>query len=181
MVLSATMVGAQDLTHYKRVIKELSSARYQGRGYAKDGANKAGRFLQREFEKAGVDEVTLQPFKLDINTFCGKMQMWAEKVVDKPIIWVTPEAIEGVQRVKVNVDNKFLKDYECFNVIAQVQGERHDSCYVFTAHYDHLGNLGKKVFYAFQYYHTIFDTYKTVRFDSYEPVFRLVRDFVEQY
>lgn len=92
MVLSATMVGAQDLTHYKRVIKELSSARYQGRGYAKDGANKAGRFLQREFEKAGVDEVTLQPFKLDINTFCGKMQMWGEKVVDKPIIWVTPEA-----------------------------------------------------------------------------------------
>ena len=148
MVLSATMVGAQDLTHYKRVIKELSSARYQGRGYAKDGANKAGRFLQREFEKAGVDEVTLQPFKLDINTFCGKMQMWAEKVVDKPIIWVTPEAIKGVQRVKVNVDNKFLKDYECFNVIAKVAGQRHDSCYVFTAHYDHLGNLGKKVFYA---------------------------------
>ena len=34
---------------------------------------------------------------------------------------------------------------------------------------------------AFQYYHTIFDTYKTVHFDSYEPVFRLVRDFVEQY
>ena len=73
MALAATMVGAQDLTHYKRVIKELSSAKYQGRGYAKDGANKAGRFLQREFEKAGVDEVMLQPFKLDINTFCGKM------------------------------------------------------------------------------------------------------------
>ena len=434
MLLAATMVGAQDLTHYKRVIKELSSAKYQGRGYAQNGANKAGKFLQREFEKAGVDEVTLQPFKLDINTFCGKMQMWAddkklragvdfsmreyspgihgefpvyhvdtlnydaermfadlakseyanclvacefwftykhrkdfsrlqkagecnnagliytweapikaaskqeqsdaricsaereqarplvkffkaygEKVVDKPIIWVTPEAIKGVQRVKADVDNKFLKDYECFNVIAKVAGERHDSCYVFTAHYDHLGNLGKKVFYAgandnasgtaaivtlaayyakhrppydmyfiafsgedanlrgsnyyvehpivplsqikylfnidmigdnspvqycevsdegmrgyslfekinaekhhfkalhrgdlaansdhypfatrhvpciflenekgdaFQYYHTIFDTYKTVRFDSYEPVFRLVRDFVEQY
>ena len=87
MVLAATMVGAQDLTHYKRVIKELSSAKYQGRGYAKDGANKAGRFLQQEFEKGD----------------------------------------------------------------------------------------------AFQYYHTIFDTYKTVRFDSYEPVFRLVRDFIEQY
>ena len=434
LVLAATMVGAQDLKQYKRVIKELSSAKYQGRGYAKSGANKAGKYLQREFEKAGVDEVTLQPFKLDINTFCGKMQMWAdgkklragvdfsmreyspgihgefpvyhidtlnydaerifadlakpeyanclvacdfwftykhrkdfsrlqkaaskreqsdaristaereqsrpevklgecnnagliytwespikffkaygEKVVDKPIIWVTPEAIEGVQRVKANIDNKFLKDYECFNVIAKVAGQRHDSCYVFTAHYDHLGNLGKKVYYAgandnasgtaaivtlaayyakhrpphdmyfiafsgedanlrgsnyyvehpivplsqikylfnidmigdnnpvqycevsdegmcgykvfekinaekhyfkdfhrgdlaansdhhpfatrhvpciflenekgdaFQYYHTIFDTYETVRFDSYEPVFRLVRDFIEQY
>ena len=244
MALAATMVGAQDLTQYKRVIKELSSAKYQGRGYAKDGAKKAGKYLVREFEKAGVDEATLQSFNIDINTFCGKMQMWAdgkklragvdfsmreyspgvhgefpvyhvdtlnydaermfadlakpenanclvagefwftykhrkdfsrlqksgecsnagliytwkapikffkaygEKVVDKPIIWVTPEAIEGVQRVKADVDNKFLKDYECFNVIAKVAGECHDSCYVFTAHYDHLGNLGKKVFYA---------------------------------
>lgn len=409
LALATIQLYAQDLSHYKRIVKELSSVKYQGRGYAKNGANKAGKYLQKEFEKAGSDEVTCQPFKLDINTFSGKMEMWADgkklragvdfsmreyspgvkgvfpvyhvdtlnfdadrmfadlakpenanclvacefwftyrhsdafsrlqkngefpnagliytweapikffkayghRVVDKPIIWVTPEAIEGVKTVRVNVDNHFLKDYECFNVIAKIEGERHDSCYVFTAHYDHLGNLGKKIFYAgandnasgtaaivtlaahyaknrppydmyfiafsgedanlrgseyfannpivpleqikylfnidmigdnnpeqycevseegmsgfalfeqinnqkhhfkalnrgelaansdhypfasrhvpciflenengdaFQYYHTIFDTYKTVRFDSYEPVFRLVRDFVEQY
>lgn len=34
---------------------------------------------------------------------------------------------------------------------------------------------------AFQYYHTIYDNYHTVRFDSYEPVFRLVTEFVERY
>lgn len=409
LALIAMQASAQDIAHYKRVIKALSSAKYQGRGYAKDGANKAGKFLQKEYQKAGVDEVTLQPFKLDINTFCGKMEMesgskrfrpgidfsmreyspgvhgefpvyhvdtlnydadrmfadlakpeyanclvacefwftyrhgkdfqrlqkvgecanagliytwpspikffkaYGHRVVDKPILWVTPEAIKDVQHVKVNVDNKFLKDYECFNVIAKVEGQRHDSCYVFTAHYDHLGNLGKKIFYAgandnasgtaaivtlaayyakhkpqydmyflsfsgedanlrgstwfaehpivplnqikylfnidmigdnnlvqycevsdegmrgyqlfeqintekkyftslhrgdlaansdhypfatrhvpciflenekgdaFQYYHTIYDTYKTVKFDSYEPVFRLVRDFIERY
>ena len=61
---------------------------------------------------------------------------------------MTPEAINDVKRVRLNVDAKFLKDYECFNVIAKIEGERHDSCFVFTAHYDHLGNLGKKVFYA---------------------------------
>ena len=72
---------------------------------------------------------------------------YGEKVVDKPIIWVTPEAMEGVKRVKVNVDNEFLSNYELFNVIAKVEGARHDSCYVFIAHYDHLGNMGKKVFY----------------------------------
>ena len=238
-----SMVNAQDLALYKRVVKELSSAKYQGRGYAKGGANKAGKFLEKEYKKAGVDEVTLQPFTIDINTFCGKMEMQADgkkltpgvdfsmreyspgvhgtfpvyhvdtlnfdadrmfadlqkpeyanclvacefwftykhgkdfarlqsgecpnagiiftwpapikyfkayghRVVEKPIIWVTPEAIEGVKSVKADVDNQFLKDYELFNVIAKVSGERHDSCYVFTAHYDHLGNLGKKVFYA---------------------------------
>ena len=68
-------------------------------------------------------------------------------MVDKPIIWVTPESIEGVKNVKVNVENAFLKDYGLFNVIAKVEGHRHDSCYVFTAHYDHLGNLGRRVYY----------------------------------
>ena len=404
-----TSLQAQDLEHYKQIVKELSSSRYQGRGYAKGGANKAGEYLKKEFTKAGVDEVICQPFTIDINTFPKKMKMWADgkkltpgvdfsmreyspgvygefpvyhvdtlnydpekmfadlakpeyanclvacdfwfayrhgkdfsrlqkkgectnagliqtwtspikfykayghRVVDKPIVWMTPEAVEGVKTVRLKVDNKFLKDYELFNVIAKVNGRRHDSCYVFTAHYDHLGNLGRRVYYAgandnasgtaaivtlaayyaknrpeydmyfiafsgedanlrgsefyathpmvpleqikylfnvdmigdnnpvqycevsdegmrgfalfekinnekhhfkalnrgelagnsdhypfamrhvpciflenqegdaFPYYHTIFDTYETVRFDSYEPVFRLVRDFVERY
>ena len=243
LALAAMQLQAQDLPHFKKVVKELSSAKYQGRGYARGGANKAGKYLEKEFRKAGVDEVTLQPFTIDINTFNGAMKMSADgkklrpgidfsmreyspgvkgefpvyfvdtlnfdpdrlfedlakpenancmvvcefwftyrhsqvfsrlqkagecpnagliytwtspikfykayghRVVDKPIIWVTPEAIEGVKRVKVDVENEFLKDYGLFNVIAKVEGARHDSCYVFTAHYDHLGNLGRKVFY----------------------------------
>ena len=242
-VLSCVSLGAQDLPQYKRIVRELSSAKYQGRGYARGGANKAGRFLEKEYRKAGADEVILQPFTIDINTFNGKMEMWADgrklkpgvdfsmreyspgvhgefpvyhvdtlnfdadrmfedlakpefanalvccefwftyrhreafsrlqkagecpnagllytwtspikfykayghRVVDKPIVWVTPEAIEGVKRVRLDVDNEFLKDYRLFNVIAKVEGARHDSCYVFTAHYDHLGNLGRKVYY----------------------------------
>ena len=236
-----TSLNAQDLKHYKKIVKELSSKKYQGRGYAKDGVNKAGKYLVKEFEKAGANEVTCQSFKIDINTFCGKMKMWADgkkltpgvdfsmreyspgvhgefpvyhvdtlnfdaekmyadlakpeyancmvvcdfwfmykhkefkplhkkdssvggfiqtwtspikfykaygsKVMGKPIVWVTPEAIEGVKNVKLDVDNEWLQGYELFNVIAKVSGERHDSCFVFTAHYDHLGNLGKKVYY----------------------------------
>ena len=34
---------------------------------------------------------------------------------------------------------------------------------------------------AFKYYHTIYDTYENALFDSYEPVFKLVTDFVERY
>ena len=231
-----------NLKHYKEIVKELSSEKYQGRGYARDGANMAGKYIEQEFNNVGVDEVVCQPFKIDINTFCGNMEMWADgkpltpgvdftmreyspgvhgeftvyhvdtlnfdaekmyadlakpeydgclvvcdfwfmynhpefrplhkkdssvggfiqtwtspikfykaygsKVMGKPIVWITPEAIEGVQKVKLDVDNEFLENYELFNVIAKVEGKRHDSCFVFTAHYDHLGNLGKKVYYA---------------------------------
>ena len=236
-------LGAQDLAHYKKIVKELSSAKYQGRGYAEDGANKAGKWIAKEFTNIGADEVVCQPFKLDINTFPGKMDVsidgkklipgidftvrefnpflkgefklyyvdtlnynpdkifadlstpeyegafvvcdfmftykhpddfkklaskkdcsnsgmlytweaplkfykaYGETVKEKPILWVKPDFPTDAKTIKVNMENKFLKDYECFNVIAKVEGNRHDSCYVFTAHYDHLGKLGKKTFY----------------------------------
>ena len=409
LAFAAMQLNAQDLAHYKQIVKELSSSKYQGRGYAKGGANMAGKYIHGEFEKAGVDVAVCQPFTIDINTFAGEMKLWADgkeltpgvdfsmreyspgvhgefpvyhvdtlnfdpekmfadlakpeyancfvvcefwfyyrhheafgrlqkpgecpnagiintwtspikfykayghRVVEKPIIWTTPESIKGVKNIRVDIDNEFLKGYELINVIAKVEGTRHDSCYVFTAHYDHLGNLGEKVYYpgandnasgtatiitlaeyyaknrpeydmyfiafsgvdanlrgsefyaqhplvpleqikylfnidmigdnnpvqycevsdegmrgfalfeqinnakhhfkslnrgelagnsdhypfatrhvpciflenqegnAFPYYHTIFDTYENAIFDSYEPVFRLVKDFVERY
>ena len=246
LVLAAftLQLNAQDLSLYKKVVKELSSSKYQGRGYACDGANNAGKYLAKEFSKAGVDEVICQPFKLDINTFPGKMEMsvdgvkmipgadftvrefnpsikgefgiyyidtlnynpdkifadlalpenqgvfvvcdfmftykhskdfkkmqskeecsgvagflytwdaplkfykaYGEKVREKPIMWVKPDFPKNAKRVKVDMENEFLQGYECFNVIAKVEGKNHDSCYVFTAHYDHLGKLGKKTFY----------------------------------
>ncbi len=247
--LSALMVltlqlNAQDLKHYKKIVKNLSSAKYQGRGYAFDGANKAGDYLAREFARVGVDEVVRQPFKLDVNTFPGAMSLsadgkslrpgvdftlrefspaikgtfplyhidttnydsqkifadlakpeyanafvvcdfwytykhvadfrrlqsadgctnagviytWneplkfykahAERVAPKPVVWTTEALPATAKNITIDVENRFFKDYECFNVIAKVEGERHDSCYVFTAHYDHLGNLGRRVYYA---------------------------------
>ena len=230
-----------NLKHYKEIVKELSSEKYQGRGYASDGVTLAGHYLEQEFKNVGVDEVVCQPFTININTFCGNMEMWADgkqltpgvdfamreyspgvhgeftvyhvdtlnfdaekmyadlakpeydgclvvcdfwfmynhpefrplhkkdssvggfiqtwtspikfykaygsRVMGKPIVWITPEAIEGVQNVKLDIDNEFLENYELFNVIAKVNGEKHDSCFVFTAHYDHLGNLGRDVYY----------------------------------
>lgn len=228
--------------HYKSIVKELSSERYQGRGYAADGVREAGGYIAFEFGESGVDEVSMQPFSIDINTFPGRMaasvdgrelvpgrdfvmreyspgvkgefnlyqidtanydseaifadlakpenkgvfvvcdfwftykhaadfrrmqsagcpnggllytwneplkfyKAYGEKVVDKPIVWTTAEVVDGASRISLDVENKFLKDYETDNIIALVRGARHDSCFVFTAHYDHLGNLGADVFY----------------------------------
>ena len=239
-----TSLQAQDLAYYKQIVKELSSAKYQGRGYFYGGANKAGYYLVKEFQKVHVDKVAVQPFELSINTFPNKMKFsvdgkkqvpgvdfvmreyspgargtyslyyidtlnynpqkifsdlakpenkdcfvvcdfwfiykhredflkmetgnscanagmiytwreplkfykaYGEQVVDKPVIWVSADFPKDAKTITVDIQSMFLKDYDCFNVIAKVEGRRHDSCFVFTAHYDHLGNLGKKVFYA---------------------------------
>lgn len=63
---------AQNTPLYKEIVKELSSKKYQGRGYAMDGVLKAGDYIEKQFRKAGVDEVILQPFTININTFPGK-------------------------------------------------------------------------------------------------------------
>lgn len=244
LALAAVQLNAQNLELYKQVVRDLSSAEYQGRGYAKDGANKAGKYLQKQFEKAGVKEVILQPFTIDINTFPGKMELsvdgqkltpgvdftmreyspgvqgtfplyyvdtlnynpekifedlakpenkdafvvcdfmfsykhradfsrlqkkdgapnagllftwdepmkfykaYGEKVGDKPIIWVPHRFPRDAKSISADIENKFLKDFKLFNVIAKIEGRDHSQCYVFTAHYDHLGNLGKDVYYA---------------------------------
>ena len=88
---AALQVQAQDLANYKRIVKELSSSKYQGRGYANSDHY--------------------------------------------------PFAVRGVPCI-------FLENEE---------GD------------------------AFQYYHTIYDNWKHAVFDSYEPVFKLVRDFIDQY
>lgn len=234
---------AQDLNHYKKIVKELSSSTYQGRGYARDGVVKACDFIEDEFRKAGVSAVALQPFRLDVNTFPNAMKMsvdghkleagtefvmreyspgvhgtfnlyyvdttnydsgkmfsdlakaenknafvvcdfkftykhkedfarlqkrdrcqnagvifvwdsplkfykaYGEKVVDKPVVWVSKDFPKDAKQVKFNVDNVFLEKYKTNNVIAKINGKRHDKCFVFTAHYDHLGNLGRDLWF----------------------------------
>ena len=242
-LLAVPAAQAQDLPRFRRIVKQLSSSHFQGRGYARDGVRRAREYVVKEFEKSGVDEISVQPFTIDINTFSGNMKMWADgrrlragidfsmreyspgakgeypvyyvdtadfnpdrifadlakpewagclvccdflftykhrevfsrlqtagecanagllytwvsplkfykaygdHVVDKPIVWVTPDAIEGTRKVRLDVENAFLEAYETENVIAKIAGARHDSCFVFTAHYDHLGNQGRHVFY----------------------------------
>lgn len=245
LLLAATSLSAQDLPRYKRIVRQLSSSKFQGRGYALNGVRKAGRYIAHEFQKSGVDEVMYQPFTLDINTFPGRMELsidgqrlaagrdftvreynpgvkgefllyhidtlnydfnrlkadlalpenrgrflvcdfwfpyrhrkdfaylqnpdssgirgliytwneplkfykaYGERVAAVPTLWTLASVMpKDARSIKVNIDQQFYKDYATDNVIAKVEGERHDSCLIFTAHYDHLGNLGKKVFYG---------------------------------
>ncbi len=59
-----------------------------------------------------------------------------------------PASINRKSEVFVHLENEYLEDYETYNVIGLVEGkEQKDSFYVFTAHYDHLGRLGKDVYF----------------------------------
>ncbi len=268
-----------DMDYYRQVVQQLSSSKYQGRGYAHDGVRLTSEYIQQEFRLAGVDEVETQPFCFDVNTHAGEARMsingcelspgyeftvrefspsihgtfplylldtlnfsserlyadlarpeyqgalvvcdyfqaryfreditklqndstiacsgilflWEhpeqrsstyepyrsaadttsgplEEILPlkfykaesgtvrlRPHVWVRTDAFNDaianvsageIPSVSIDVDNHFFKDYATENVLARIQGVRHDSCFVLTAHYDHLGNFGPEVFYG---------------------------------
>jgi aminopeptidase YwaD len=48
----------------------------------------------------------------------------------------------------VDIRSKVVKDFQCKNICGFINGtENNDSLIVFSAHYDHLGGLGKKTFF----------------------------------
>ncbi len=49
-------------------------------------------------------------------------------------------------KLKLEVENKFYNNYTSRNVVGYIEGET-DSLIVLTAHYDHLGRMGKDVYF----------------------------------
>lgn len=234
---------AQNPRLYRQIVSDLSKSKFEGRGYVSDGVRKAEKYLTRQYSKAGVDNVMLQPFTININTFPGAAEMtvdgqklqagsqfvmreyspgahgeypvyyidtlsydfakisddlmkpdnraclvvcdfwftykhsqdfrklekfseipnagvlyvwdtplkfykaYGETVREKPIVWCGPDFPKDAKRVSLDVDNEFRENYVCNNVIAKVEGQKHDSTVVFIAHYDHLGHFGKKLYF----------------------------------
>lgn len=55
---------------------------------------------------------------------------------------------ENAKTISLQARNKFYEDYKTQNVIGFVEGKiQPDSFFVFTAHYDHLGQMGPEVYF----------------------------------
>jgi hypothetical protein len=62
----------------------------------------------------------------------------------KPSFTINTTAFkEPINEIMVDIDNEFIKKYETQNVIGYLKGESNDSILVYTAHYDHLGMMGR--------------------------------------
>jgi hypothetical protein len=68
-------------------------------------------------------------------TTCSKPWILLNKAVD----------VDSLSKLDVNIKNRFSKERKTRNILGYSKGTlKPDSFVVFTAHYDHLGSLGKK-------------------------------------
>jgi hypothetical protein len=55
----------------------------------------------------------------------------------------------AIKKIKFSLDAELVENYLTQNVIGYIEGKtKPDSCIVFSAHYDHLGGLGKDTYFA---------------------------------
>ncbi len=63
---------AQDMAYVKKVVDDLCSVKYAGRGYVDNGVNKAAEYLEQEFKSIGLkkfDNTYVQSYAFPVNTF----------------------------------------------------------------------------------------------------------------
>lgn len=80
---------------------------------------------------------------------CSKLTPWDFSMTQStvPVLEIDP-SLANATKITVNIGAKFLPDCMSRNVVGYVRGsEQPDSFIVFTAHYDHLGRMGKDVYF----------------------------------
>jgi len=73
-------------------------------------------------------------------TWGGSTSLYA-----KPSFTVMNDSTKkDIEKITIDVKNKFIKKYQSQNVIGFIEGKNKDSLVVLVAHYDHLGMMGSK-------------------------------------
>lgn len=94
-------------------------------------------FLKYSADNPAKGTLVLTEDKL---TWSGSTELYS-----KPSFTISAGSIAGdIKNIEVSVENKFIKNYQTQNVIGYIEGAKKDSLLVFTAHYDHLGMMGRE-------------------------------------
>jgi hypothetical protein len=94
-------------------------------------------FLKYSNENPTQGTVVLTTEKL---TWSGSVEVFS-----KPTFTIKTSSLQDpITTIEVSVENKYIKKHQTQNVIGCIEGVQKDSLLVFTAHYDHLGMMGKE-------------------------------------
>jgi hypothetical protein len=109
-----------------------------------DSIQKAAAHQMEEW----ISGVLGRPAALLINADSKLTWSTAVSVRNIPVIHTKGIDLKKVHRIRLNIDSEFIPEYPTRNVIAQISSRpRDDSMIVITAHYDHLGRMGRDTYF----------------------------------
>lgn len=113
------------------------------------GAESKGRKASGELDKADSVQFINQKERVIIKLEDKLTWTVAPEVADFAMVHVDKKAIKGnPNSFEINFENKFISNFKTANVCGFVKGrEKPDSFIFITAHYDHLGGMGKDTYF----------------------------------
>ena len=108
-LLIIVAASAQDVNYARNILNELSSEKYHGRGYVKNGDANAAKFIAKQFKKDGLDKFNdsyFQKYSFPINTFPGSLTVSIDN----------EELIPGEDYVISLSASTINKEYEIHNI-----------------------------------------------------------------
>lgn len=134
-----------DIPRLKILLKKAT-----GKAIIVDLGDKSEKYDKTKFDEALLGVKLLNPTKVAAIVFLMPDKLtWAPSyMVGKcPVFRVKKSATpKKIKRITLNVESRFFESFPSQNVIGKIQGQT-DSMIVFTAHYDHLGTMGKDVYF----------------------------------
>ena len=107
----------QDLEYAKRVVKDLSSPAFGGRGYVDNGLDKAAKYIKKQYAEIGVKPFGndyYQPFRLDVNTFPSTLKLAIDGTELIPgeeyLVHPTSPSLKGTYAVSVIRKDELLNE-----------------------------------------------------------------------
>lgn len=91
-------------------------------------------------------QYTPQPLARGIIVITDDKLTWSGSTVlyNRPTLFLKTGIVKKpINRIELDIENKFISSYKTQNVIGYLEGDHTDSLLVYTAHYDHLGMMGK--------------------------------------
>jgi len=113
-------------------------------GQASTGIKASGVWIQKDsihfICEAQKLVLTIQP-KLTWSV-ATKVEDFTEILIRKDVLLQKPKTFEAT------IENRFIPKFKASNIYASVKGTKHpDSVIVISAHYDHLGGMGKNTYF----------------------------------
>lgn len=210
LLMYAGASKSQDTTYAREVIRKLTSPKFLGRGYVKNGVNKAADYIAGQLKAIGVQKFGdsfVQSYTFPVNTYPGKMLVTVDGRVLAPgkhfliepsakgqkgnytltqkdsvtfvsdplvaeprvvvkkkkkltytvateasaqtVVELLADSFPGeVKNISLDFETTFVPAFKCKNLCGFLKGtQQPDSFIVFTAHYDHLGAMGKEAWF----------------------------------
>ena len=143
-----------ELTNIKKLRKRISKNNYSNSVVYFDFSKASEKKRKKESFHRQLELSTVNIFGAKgIIIFDNKLNAWGisagKKTNSTPVVYIhSDKKPQKPQKVTFDIENKFFPRYKTQNVIAYIKGKNQpDSFLVFTAHYDHLGMMGKNTYF----------------------------------